>query len=176
MSTNDLHAVGNVLIGLVILAWVLARQLQRRPVQASSLRVPAILAAIGLYETARFLGDNAPAGRVPAGVLALLVVGVLAGVGLAALRGLQMRVWLESGTAYRQGSVLTVVLWLVAIGLHLALDAAIDHVSPALSGLGTSSLLLYLGCVLGVQGLVVRRRAAALSALSAPSVPAQARR
>jgi len=165
ISASDMSIVVNVVLGVLVLAWILSRQVQKRPVRASSLRVPVILAAVGLYEATSFVKDAAPASGVPASVLALLVLGVVVGGALAAVRGVQMRVWRDAdGTVVRQGTGLTVLLWLVAIAAHLGIDVLIDHVSHELSGLGSASLLLYLGVVLAIQGLVVQRRAQLLPA------------
>ncbi|GMA22698.1 hypothetical protein GCM10025864_04570 [Luteimicrobium album] len=165
MSAADSSLAVNVVLGLLALAWILSRQVQKRPAKPSSLRAPVILAAVGLYETVSFLQDSAPAQGVPVTVLALLVLGVVIGGALAAWRGSQVRVWRDAdGTVVRQGPALTVLLWLVAVGVHLGLDVLIDHVDHGLSGLGSASLVLYLGVVLGVQSLVVQRRAQLLAA------------
>ncbi|GAA4831157.1 hypothetical protein GCM10023221_03580 [Luteimicrobium xylanilyticum] len=165
ISTADTSLAVNIVLGLLVLVWILSRQVQKRPVKPSSLRAPVILAAVGLYETASFLRSSAPAAGVPASVLALLALGVVVGGALAAWRGSQVRVWRDTdGTVVRQGTGLTVLLWLVAIGAHLGLDVLIDHADHGLSGLGSASLLLYLGVVLGIQSLVVQRRAQILPA------------
>ncbi|MFC8732946.1 hypothetical protein ACFT5B_10840 [Luteimicrobium sp. NPDC057192] len=165
INTSDASVAVNVVLGLLVLAWVLSRQVQKRPVTPSSFRVPVILAAVGPYETASFVRDAAPSSGVPVGVVALLVLGVVVGGALAAVRGYQMRVWRDTdGTVVRQGTALTVLLWLVAIAAHLGIDVAIDHVSHPLAGLGSVSLVLYLGVVLGIQGLVVQHRAQLVAA------------
>jgi len=165
ISSSDLSVVGNVVLGVLVLGWILSRQVQKRPVTMSSLRVPVILAAVGLYETTSFVRDAAPSSAVPVGAVALLVLGVVVGGALAALRGYQVRVWRDAdGTVVRQGSGLTVLLWLVAIAAHLGVDVLIDHVSHPLAGLGSASLVLYLGVVLGIQSLVVQHRARLVAA------------
>ncbi|MGC5167740.1 hypothetical protein [Luteimicrobium sp. DT211] len=164
ISSSDLSIVVHVVLGLLALVCILSRQVQKRPAR-SSLRMPLVLTAVGLYEATSFVRDAAPASGVPAGVVALLALGVVVGGALAAVRGYQVRVWRDAdGTFVRQGTPLTVLLWLVAIAAHLGIDVAIDRVAHDLSGLGSASLLLYLGVVLGIQGLVVRRRAELLPA------------
>jgi hypothetical protein len=51
----------------------------------------------------------------------------------------------------RQGSWVTVLLWLLAVGLHLVVDSG--------NGVGGATLLLYLGLTLGTQQVVVQWRA-----------------
>ena len=76
-----------------------------------------------------------------------------------------MRVWRDAdGTVVRQGSAVTVLLWLLAIAAHLGIDVAIDRVSHPLAGLGSASLVLYLGVVLGIQSLVEQHRARLVAA------------
>ncbi len=165
ISSSDLSVVVNVVLGVLVLAWILSRQVQKRPVTTSSLRVPVILAAVGLYETTSFVRDAAPSSGVPVGAVALLVLGVVVGGALAAVRGCQMRVWRDAdGTVVRQGSAVTVLLWLLAIAAHLGIDVAIDRVSHPLAGLGSASLVLYLGVVLGIQSLVEQHRARLVAA------------
>jgi len=165
ITPSDLSIGVNVVLGVLVLVWILSRQVQKRPVTSSSVRLPAILAAVGLYETTSFVRDAAPSSGVPVGAVALLVLGVVVGGALAAVRGYQVRVWRDAdGTVVRQGTAATVLLWLAAIAAHLGIDVAIDHVSHQLSGLGSASLVLYLGVVLGIQSLVVQRRAQLLRA------------
>jgi hypothetical protein len=49
---------------------------------------------------------------------------VLAAV-TGALRAPSERLWRQDGQIWRKGTVLTVVLWLVSLGLHLGYDAVV---------------------------------------------------
>ena len=57
----------------------------------------------------------------------------------------------DGGRLMRQGSWVTVLLWLLAVGLHLVVDSG--------NGVGGATLLLYLGLTLGTQQVVVQWRA-----------------
>jgi hypothetical protein len=87
-------------------------------------------------------------------VAGTLVVGAL---GVGVLRGLSMRVWTGNGWVLRQGSAITMALWLVSLLVHFAGDAGQGHAGAA--GLEGASFLLYLGVTLCAQYYVVYRRA-----------------
>jgi hypothetical protein len=84
------------------------------------------------------------------------VVGALAigGVGVGALRGLSMRVWASHQWVVRQGTTVTMALWLASLIIHFAADG---HAGAR--GLEGASFLLYLGLTLAVQYYVVHLRA-----------------
>jgi hypothetical protein len=52
---------------------------------------------------------------------------------------------------------LTAVLWVVSLGVHLGYDYLVDGKNSA--GLGTASLLLYLGVTFTIQRLILQARA-----------------
>jgi hypothetical protein len=53
--------VAQIVIGVAVLALLIYRQLRTRPVNASGLRVAAIIGVIGLVETYQFLQQHHPA-------------------------------------------------------------------------------------------------------------------
>lgn len=73
---------------------------------------------------------------------------------MAAIRATTVKVWLEQGITYRQGTWLTILLWVVSIGLHVVLNM-IRHV-------GQSTSLIYLAITFTVQKLIVQKRATLL--------------
>ena len=149
--------VTEIVIGVAVVLLLLARQVQKRSVREDSRPIIfLVLAVVGLFEAGQFVKAH------PVGSEAiLLTVGslVLAAV-FGVLRAFTVRLWREDGKLYRQGNVLTIVLWLVSIGTHFGVDALIDG---SAKGLSTSTLLLYLAVTLGVQQIVVRYRATQLS-------------
>jgi hypothetical protein len=122
-----------------------------------------VLGVIGLFSMFSYAGSHTVAGSAWAWVLGTLVVGAL---GLGALRGLSMRVWDGGGWVLRQGTAVTMALWLVSLLVHFAGDAGGDHAGAA--GLVGASFLLYLGLTLAVQYYVVYRRALPLWAKLGP--------
>jgi hypothetical protein len=128
--------VADVLLIGAAVAWVLARQVQLARVKPRLL----VLASFGIRSL------PASTWRVPAD-LALLAVSAALWLGLGVWRGQPIKVWRDAdGTLWRQGSVLTLVLWgvlIVARGLLYGVGVAVGHrdasdlgavlVTPALS-------------------------------------------
>lgn len=151
-------------LGAVILIAVLLRQVRVVPVRrVFQPRLPVVLGVIGFFEMFSYAGDHHVAAAAWGWVLGTLVIGAL---GLGALRGATMRVWTANGWVLRQGSALTMGLWLVSLLVHFAADAGSDHAGAA--GLSGASFLLYLGITLGLQYYVVYRRALPLWAQLGP--------
>ncbi|MFI5605624.1 hypothetical protein [Amycolatopsis sp. NPDC051903] len=145
----------NILIGLVVLAWLLSRQVQKRLVRED--RKPTVLlvlAVLGVIQLASFFNGAAPTTTIVLLLVASLVIAAIFGV----IRAYTVRLWRTDGQLWRQGTWLTIVLWLVAIGLHIGLDLLIDH-NGAAKGLSGASIMLYLAVSLGAQRLVVQSRA-----------------
>ncbi len=150
------------LIWLVALAWLLWRQVQRRQIGGRGGRgggrrqVGVVLLVIGAVEFAGF----AQRSHLTALSIAILGVSFAVGAGLGAVRAFTVRLWVEDGRLLRQGTAITVLLWLVAVGLHLGSDYTVRRAGgPA--GAGSASMLLYLGLAFTVQSFVLRHRARA---------------
>jgi hypothetical protein len=142
-------------VGALILVLVLLRQVRVRPVpRLFHPRLPVVIGVIGLLEMFSYAGDHHVSSAAWLWVAGTLVVGA---VGLGILRGLSMRVWTGNGWVLRQGSAITMALWLVSLLVHFVGDAGQGHSGAA--GLEGASFLLYLGVTLGVQYYVVYRRA-----------------
>jgi len=74
------------------------------------------------------------------------------------IRAATVRVWVDGGQAWRQGSWLTAVLWIVSLGAHLGYDYLVEG-KGAKAGLGSASLLLYFGVTFTIQRLILMARA-----------------
>lgn len=162
----------SVFIGAVLLILVLLRQVAVRPVpHVIRLGLPVIIGVIGLFELIGYSNDHHHiAGSAWAWVLGTLLVGA---VGLGILRGLTVRIWTAGSWVLRQGTAVTMALWLLSLAVHFAGDVFGSHAHDG-SGLEASSFLLYLGLTLGVQTVVVHRRAQPLWAqLGPPANPFQ---
>jgi hypothetical protein len=81
----------NLLIGLAVLALLVYRQLQVRPVRAN-FRLPLILAVIGIIELTQFLKTDHHTGLVFAALAGSLVLAAITG----AIRAMTVRVWVET--------------------------------------------------------------------------------
>lgn len=152
----------NSVIWVILLLWIFMRQIRPRPV-SRHLRGPLLLVAIGIVNFAGSVLPAGPgAGPNPAAVtvtslspmgFAVLIVGVLLGVA----RGVTVRVWSEGATVMRQGTWITVLLWLVAVGVRLAADLT---GTIGTSGVGQPAyLFFYLALSLAAQQLTVAERA-----------------
>ena len=53
-----------------------------------------------------------------------------------------VHIWVYGGQAWRQGTWLTAVLWVISLGVHLGYDYLVDG-KGSQSGLGSASLLVY---------------------------------
>lgn len=145
----------NLLIGLAVLALILVRQMQVRPVRAN-FRLPLILAVIGVIELYQFLQHQHQHHNT--GVVFAALAGSLALAAVfGAIRAMTVRVWFDGGQALRQGSWFTAVLWIVSLGVHLGYDYLIE--GKSLSGLGTASLTLYFAVTYTIQRLILQAKA-----------------
>jgi drug/metabolite transporter (DMT)-like permease len=143
-----------ILIALVVLAWLLWRQLQVRELRHDRGYVfPLAICVVGVVQIAAYNHEHRP----PDSALALLALSIVVAAAFSIWRATTVRVWLHDGRLLRQGTAVTIVLWLVAIGVHLGGDHLIaPHDADRL---GSVSLLLYLGVSLGVQRFALGERA-----------------
>jgi hypothetical protein len=142
-------------LGVLVIAWILLRQLSVRPVRrVFSARLPVILGVIGLLDFFSYTGDHHVSGIDFAWVFGTLAVGAVL---LGAVRAFTVRLWATDHWVLRQGTIATMVLWALSLGLHFYVDGGGGHAGA--SGAEQASLLLYLALTLGVQYYVISRRA-----------------
>jgi hypothetical protein len=141
--------VFSYVVGIPVLLLVLLRQIRPVPVpRAYAPRLPLVLGVIGLFAMASYAGDHHVTAANWAWVAGSLVVGAL---GLGALRGWSTRVWDSNGWVVRQGTAVTMALWLATLAIHFAGEAA--------AGLVGASFLVYLALTMAAQRYVEYRRA-----------------
>jgi hypothetical protein len=139
-----------LLVGILVVAWVVVRQLRVRRLDPRS-TVAWVVLGVGAVLTFTALDDRPVTTRD----VALLTLSAAVGGVLAVSRASTVRVWrADDGRVVRQGGVSTAVLWVVSVGQHLLVDGRADDRS-----LTDASLLAYLGFVLLVQNLVLVARA-----------------
>jgi hypothetical protein len=149
----------DIVLGIAVLALVIYRQLSARPVSDSGLRIIAILAVIGLLEASQFL-QHGHAGAV---TYAALAGSLVLAAAFGALRAATVRLWLQGGQPWTRGTWLTAGLWIAAVAAHLAYDALVTP-GHGSSGVGAATVVLYLAVSLGIQRIIVLRRAHRLRA------------
>jgi hypothetical protein len=134
---------------------VICRQAIRRKVRRTRWYLPALLAfllaAIGYF---CYSLDQHPI-RGAQALLLVVSFGVL-GIGMGIIRARTIKFWHDGSTLCRKGTPWTVILWLIAVSLH----TAVDHVAHV----GSASLLLYLAVTFLTQASVVRARVRAITA------------
>lgn len=158
-------------IGVAVLALILLRQVRPRPLKGNAVLV-IVLAALGLAETGAFLFGTqqfvaflkghshhlwlaVPDGAaMVAAAVGSLVLAMVTG----ALRAPSVRLWREGGQAWRRGTALTVVLWLVSLALHLGYDAVVARGNGD-AGFGAATMPLYFAVSLATQNVVLGARA-----------------
>jgi len=148
MVTNLLT---NGLIWVAVAALLNVRQFMPRAVR------PSVM--LGLPLVVGYLGVQQLLGAPPATptAVALLAVDLGLGAAMGLVRGATVRVWHEPAQGWMmQGTVLTLVAWLVSIGLRLGLGFA-DHAAFSSSEIG-----LLLAVTFGAQSAVVWARMAGL--------------
>jgi hypothetical protein len=155
---STVNTVTDIAIGIAVLGLILFRQVRKQPVREDRALLFGILLVVGVVELVRFVQSHPVNGTGIGMLLASLIVAAVFG----AIRAYTVRLWRENGTLYRQGNLLTVLLWLVAIGAHFGADVLIDH-SGSAPGLASTALTLYVAVSFGVQRLVVQARAAAMA-------------
>ncbi|MEU6425804.1 hypothetical protein ABZ860_07865 [Microbispora sp. NPDC046973] len=152
-----------VVIALAVVAFVIYRQMTPRPVARP---VGLIIAAVMVV--AGFGGGGLVDPRHTALSLAVLVAELLVAAGLGVVRAMTTRVWRDRhGVAWSQGGVTTLIAWVGSIAVRVAMIALTSLLGLASS---QSSVLLFVGVTLGVQFLVVARRASALPTVPVPGV------
>lgn len=164
-------AVGLV-IGILVLGLVIYRQLRVRPVRAN-LRLMVILGVIGVIETAQYLqGVHHNTGTIAVELIGSLLLALVFGL----VRAMTVRLSFRDGQWWAQGTWLTIVLWVAAVGAHLGYDYLVGGSGSKGADFGNATILLYLAVTFGVQRLVVQARSQRAQvpggpALSSPIAP-----
>jgi hypothetical protein len=146
----------NVIVAVLVLGFVLWRQLQPREVREDSpYRLMLLLGVVGVVDLVGF----ADAHHVNALAWSLLAASLVVGCLLGVLRGETMHIWRRHGVLMRQGNAVTVVLWVAGLGIHVLADLMINGVDSSASGIGADAILLYLGLALAAQRFATLNRA-----------------
>jgi hypothetical protein len=175
-------AVG-IVIDLVVLALLLARQVTTRPL-SDGYRTPLILLIVGSFEFGAFLlGGGQQLAQFLKGhrsvitthdwstVVAALIGSLVIAALSAAVRAPTFRLWWQDGQYWRKGTAATLVLWIASLAAHLGYDDLISR-SSALRGLGNATILLYFAVSLGIQRMFLAARASRIpqgNGVSGPS-------
>jgi hypothetical protein len=155
-----------VFLDVVLAALVLLRQRRVRPVPLRlRLGFPMVLAVLGMIQLVDYTAHR----HLPAGAVGVLLASLVIGAGLlGAARAASVRLWPQPPFVLRQGTPVTMVLWLVSFALHFAAGWGITAAGGP-SGLAAASFLLYLGITYGVQTAIAHRRAEPIRSAMGPA-------
>src|ERR1019366_6428605 len=144
----------SITLGVLFALYILSRQRRIRPVpRVLSLRFPIVVGVIGLIDVLSYTTTHHPSHSAYLWVLATFVVGALL---LGAVRALTVRIWTSNNWVVRQGTWLTMGLWVVSFALHFVSGGGARDVGAG--NLEAASFLLYLAVTYGMQNYVVHRR------------------
>ncbi|MFC6176041.1 hypothetical protein ACFQAV_04285 [Companilactobacillus huachuanensis] len=140
----------NIVLALLILYVVIKRQLEPRTVKFK----PEFFIVVILFGIAS-IGDAVSKQHMNLSQNRIIIFGVLSLVSAAVfaiLRAFTYKYWLDDkGLVMREGNWLTIVWWVIGIGMHMAVDRIWTGSSV--------TLLLYLGITLLIQRGIVWYRA-----------------
>lgn len=138
-----------MIFSLGMAAFVFYNQIRVRLVSNDTkLMIPLIMLVLGIYIFKNYMDTNSL--TVISWISILISLSILA-IGMAAFRATTVKIWIDKGNVYRQGTWITVALWVVSIAVHLVLNQ-IGHV-------GQSTSLIYFVVTFTVQKLIVQKRA-----------------
>jgi hypothetical protein len=148
-----------IALDVLVAAYLLNRQRKIRPVRrVLSLRLPGVLGVIGLIDLLSYTDSHH---HITSGdwlwVLATIAAGAVI---LGVVRAFTVKLWTSNNWVMRQGTWLTIGLWLLSLAVHFLGGMGAQHAGAG--NLEAASFLLYLGVTYGVQNYVVHRRAVPL--------------
>jgi hypothetical protein len=152
-----MSALLGILIGLLVLVRVIGRQVTGSLVTQKSLVVmPLILLGVGV------LSLSSAVHSASTGEMAFLVLDCVVLLGLGFARGASIRLTQTDQGLFQKGTVTTLVLWLVTIGLRVGGSFASAALWPH-GGLSKAALALTIGITIGAQNAMIYRRSLAMN-------------
>ncbi len=149
----NVSAALNVVLVLALVVFILYRQTIARPLTARGIwLLPAILIIVALAAI-----SNVDHGVLTDTAAVFIAIDVVSSLALGALRGCFIRVFERDGVMWRQGNVLTITLWIVAIGIRIVIGffaskAGVGSVSVAGLELALAASLLGQNAVVALRG------------------------
>lgn len=149
----------SIVLSVLIIAFVVYRQIRVRRWRGLRWRLLAVLTAIGVVQTVGYLRGG---GTIDVGA----VVSVLCGFALAAVlawpRALSMHVWRrDDGVWMTRGTVWTVLIWIATVAAHLLTSWLVPrlfgHAGSLFGGLDEATVMFYLVITLGVRSWITAR-------------------
>jgi len=172
----------SIVIDVFVLVMLMYYQVRPKPLSAYTL--PLVLVVTGVLEVGAFFAGGGQRfaqilkGQRPfemtvpisktviVALLGSLVIAFISG----AIRAPTFRLWRQDSQCWRQGTAVTVVLWIVSLGAHLLYDALTAR-NATLSGLGAATAVLYFGVSLAIQRIFLGTRASRIPERDGASGP-----
>ena len=157
MSTQA-ASILQVLLVVVIVAYVIGRRFTPRPVRGDRRRwrLPLIITAIGAY-TLYGLGHGSKAVTWTTADVAFIAIGLAVGVVLGGARGFSLHIYDEAGTLMQRYRPVTALLWVVLIAVRIGMDLSAKGLGVASAVAGGSILLMLGASLLGESAAVALR-------------------
>jgi len=155
MNLNTTNAL-NYLVIAALIVWVLARQLQARPVVVRKLFVlPIILVVVGIgsLDSATSKGST----HFTTSDITWLAIDLAVTVLFGTVRGASVRLYPQDGVLWRKGNWVTLLGWLFSFAARAAIGVLASDQGASL--VASSALALSFGVSLAVQGAVIYLRA-----------------
>jgi hypothetical protein len=138
-------------VGLTVLTLIIVRQVRER-----RLTVRGLVGLPAAFVVLAFVLDHTAAHRLADPLaLALLAVGIVAGVGFGVARGATMRVRREGAVLVTKGTRATLVMWLATIAVRIGVAALSYRLGVPE---GTTEAFLFAAATFGAQNVVLARR------------------
>jgi putative effector of murein hydrolase len=141
----------DVVVAVALVAWIIVRQVQPRPVSPRPMLIlPLVLVVVGISQVSK----AAPSGHsLTSTDVTWLAVDLAVAVVSGLARAFTIRLYEQGGELWRQGTPVTVVLWLASIAARVVIAILGSH-----SGAGKTlddGLLLSFGVSLAVQAALI---------------------
>jgi hypothetical protein len=138
-----------ILFSLAIIVLIFYNQVRVRQVKSDTRFVlPLIMLVLGVINFKNYMATNE---LTVIAWISIITSFTLLAFGMAAVRATTVKLWTDNSVIYRQGTWITIVLWVISVALHAVLNQ-IGHV-------GQSTSLIYFAITFSVQKLIVQKRA-----------------
>lgn len=149
----------NILLIAAVIIFVIIRQMTTQRVGAKAMLIPGALIVYGLYEA--YFGKH-PTGLLDMHHLAISVglfaVSLVLAAVLGVWRGTTVHAWRDqAGALWRKGNAMTAVAWIVSIASRVLVGVVGGYLFHTTET--TASIMIAAGVSIGVQNLVISRRA-----------------
>jgi hypothetical protein len=153
MIVKEFLEMVSVLIWVAVAVFMFVRQFQPHPLNERRLMILPLALVV--------LGARGMSGVDSFATVSFFALNAVMAVGFGIWRGLSFRVWAQGNGPWAQGTLVTLVLWIVSVVMRLVLAGA-GHVAGISMGSATAELSVLLGITFAAQNLVIWTRSTSL--------------